>query len=401
MTQKLLIITESPTVRGVFDSVAEKCKSIRITWLDAASLLKRLLDDDANASSDDAPIVIVADLDLSVFNRSDLKNHFLAWSRGAAALAILPDSMMQGDNDFSGLDDLKFFDILRRPLYPVDLRFRLKAALSFVESKKVVKELRLSAKVFENSGEAIMITDREDRILKVNPAFTDATGYPMTELVGKRPDFLNSGRQNGQFYENMWAGVRNHGHWKGEVWNRRKNGEIFPQWMAVSAVRSIDGRIDHYVTILSDITDRLAEEKHLRHLAQHDFLTGLPNRVLLKDRFNQASASIRRHGGKMAVMFIDLDKFKAINDRHGHTIGDRLLVMVAERLLSSLRSMDTVSRWGGDEFVLLFSEVKSLQQAAHLAEKVVHGLQEPFRVGELELIVSASAGISLYPDHGT
>ena len=259
------------------------------------------------------------------------------------------------------------------------------------EEKKREDELLLSAKVFEFSGEAIIITDAQDRILTVNPAFEEMTGYPAREMSGRRPDFLNSGRQDDHFYEKMWAAVHRHGHWTGEVWNRLKNGRIRPMWTAVSAVKNAAGELDHYVTILSDITDRLAEEKHLRHLAQHDHLTGLPNRVLLQDRFSQAAANASRDGRKIAVLFLDLDRFKAINDQNGHIVGDRLLQQIAERLLACLRTTDTASRWGGDEFVLLFSGIVG---------KISRSLQEPFTVNGDVYRLSASIGVSFFPDHG-
>lgn len=226
------------------------------------------------------------------------------------------------------------------------------------------------------------------------------TGYPVGEVTGQRPDFLNSGRQDSHFYEKMRAAVHRHGHWTGEVWNRLKNGRIRPMWTAVSAVKNSAGGLDHYVTILSDITDRLAEEKHLRHLAQHDYLTGLPNRVLLKDRFSQAAANTGRDGCKIAVLFLDLDKFKAINDRNGHTVGDRLLQLLAERLLACLRSTDTASRWGGDEFVLLFPGITDTKHISGMVGKISHALQQPFKVNGDDYRLSVSIGVSFFPDHG-
>ncbi|MBI4792937.1 MAG: diguanylate cyclase [Deltaproteobacteria bacterium] len=268
------------------------------------------------------------------------------------------------------------------------------------EEKKREDELLLSAKVFEFSGEAIMITDAADKILAANPAFEKMTGYPAGEVAGRKPDFLNSGRQDDHFYEKMWAAVHRHGHWTGEVWNRLENGRIRPMWTAISAVKNLAGEPDHYVTILSDITDRLAEEKHLRHLAQHDFLTGLPNRVLLKDRFSQAAANASRDGRKIAVLFLDLDKFKAINDRNGHTVGDRLLQQLAERLLACLRSTDTASRWGGDEFVLLFPGIMETGNISGIVGKISRTLQQPFTVNGDVYSLSASIGVSFFPDHG-
>lgn len=269
------------------------------------------------------------------------------------------------------------------------------------EEKEREEALLLSAKVFEFAGEAIMITDAKDRILSVNEAFVAMTGYSIDDVIGRRPDFLNSGRQDHRFYEKMWEDVHQHGHWTGEVWNRLKSGRIRPMWMALTAVENSADEIDHYVTILSDITDRLAEEKHLRHLAQHDFLTGLPNRVLLKDRFSQAAAGANRNGWKIVLLFLDLNKFKEINDSSGHTVGDQLLQQVAERLLACLRSSDTACRWGGDEFVLLFPGITETEDISGIVEKITETIRQPFRINGDVYRISASIGISRYPEHGT
>lgn len=261
--------------------------------------------------------------------------------------------------------------------------------------------LRLSAKVFEYSGEAIMITDPGDRILAVNAAFTALTGYEFEEVKGRTPEFLGAGQEAEGFYEAMWAAVHRDGHWKGEVWNRKKNGEVYPEWLAITAVRNRDGDIDHYITIFSDITERKAEEEHIRHQAQHDFLTGLPNRVLLQDRFEQAVAlSKRGRPHPIALMFIDLDGFKAINDDIGHGVGDKLLQEVARRLSGCVRETDTVCRHGGDEFIVLLPDIGSGDFIPTVADKILAALRQEYGVDNHRLRVSASIGISLYPRDG-
>lgn len=262
-------------------------------------------------------------------------------------------------------------------------------------------ELRLSAKVFESSGEAIMITDPDDRILAVNAAFTVLTGFELAEVKGRTPAFLGAGKQKEGFYEDMWAAVHRDGHWKGEVWNRKKNGEVYPEWLAITAVRNRSGDIDHYISIFSDITERKAEEEHIRHLAQHDFLTGLPNRVLLRDRFEQAVAlSKRGRPHPIALLFIDLDGFKAINDAIGHDAGDRLLQEVSQRLTSCVRDTDTVCRHGGDEFIVLLPDIQSRDAIPTIAAKILQVLHYSFVIESHPLSVTASIGISLYPEHG-
>lgn len=261
-------------------------------------------------------------------------------------------------------------------------------------------ELNLSAKVFEFSGEAIMITDDQDRILSVNDAFTDVTGYPADEVIGRKPIFLDAGRADDAFYQKLWDTVHQAGHWKGEVWNRRKTGEIYPEWLAISAVRNQQGTVDHYISIFSDITERKSREEHIRHQAEHDFLTGLPNRVLLADRFEQLVANSRRHPQRIALLFIDLDGFKDINDAHGHRVGDVLLRTVAQRIQGCVRAADTVSRHGGDEFVCLLREIASIQAANKVAGTILREIEQPVRVANELLRVSASVGMAIYPDHG-
>lgn len=268
-----------------------------------------------------------------------------------------------------------------------------------VERKREA-ELKLSAKVFESSGEAIMITDREDRILSVNSAFTSVTGYSAHEVIGRTPRFLSAGKLGSDFYEQMWRTVHQNGHWKGEVWNRRKDGEVYAEWLAVSAVRNEGDDIDHYVSIFSDITERKMRDEHIEHQAQHDFLTGLPNRILLEDRFNRIIAHAQRHPQHVAVLFIDLDGFKKINDTLGHRIGDTLLCSVAQRLGGSVRSSDTVSRHGGDEFVCLLAELSGVDDAIKITETILHALQQPVVTEAHSLEVTASVGLSIYPEHG-
>lgn len=261
-------------------------------------------------------------------------------------------------------------------------------------------ELNLSAKVFEFSHEAIMITDDQDRILSVNDAFTEITGYGADEVIGRQPVFLDAGRADETFYKRLWDTVHREGYWKGEVWNRRKSGEIYPEWLVISAVRNAQGAVDHYISIFSDITERKAREEYIRHQAEHDFLTGLPNRVLLADRFDRLAAGARRHPQRIALLFIDLDGFKDINDRYGHRAGDTLLTAIAERLQGAVRTTDTVSRLGGDEFICLLTAIGSIQAARKAAEAILREIEQPVSVANELLQITASIGMAFYPDHG-
>ncbi|MBZ0071136.1 MAG: diguanylate cyclase [Gammaproteobacteria bacterium] len=262
-------------------------------------------------------------------------------------------------------------------------------------------ELQLSAKVFEHSGEAIMITDTLDRILSVNAAFTAMTGYDLDEVLGSSPAFLRQGLQEDAIYKCMWDAVCRDGHWKGEVHNRTKNGEVYPAWLALTAVRDKSGEIIHYISIFSDITERKARDEHIRFLAEHDYLTGLPNRVLLRDRFEQTVNLAKRDDPHpIAVFFMDLDGFKSINDTAGHAVGDQVLKEVAKRLQRSLRATDSIARHGGDEFILLLSNLYSREVVFGIADKLIRAIAQPFEVDGNAYRISVSVGISFYREHG-
>ena len=260
------------------------------------------------------------------------------------------------------------------------------------------KRLDLFAQVFENSGEAILITDAERHIVAINPAFTQITGYTREEVINKNPKLLSSGRQTPEFYRDMWKSINETGRWHGEIWNRRKDGEIFPEWLSIGTVRDEKGVVINYISIFTDITHRKESERHIQFLAHYDSLTRLPNRVLFGDRVQQALASSRRTGKRVALLFLDLDRFKSINDSLGHLAGDQLLQSVATHLKACVREMDTICRQGGDEFMILLTEIDRAEDAAHVAQKIVAAMSEPHLVGNSSLIVTFSIGISLYPD---
>ncbi|MBS0512711.1 MAG: EAL domain-containing protein [Proteobacteria bacterium] len=262
------------------------------------------------------------------------------------------------------------------------------------------RNLYLAEKVIENSLEGILITDDQARIISVNPAFTHLTGYTAEEVIGRNPAMLSSGRQNAAFYERMWESIHADGSWQGEVWNRRKNGEIFPEFLTINAITDHDGRLTNYAALFSDISQVKESEQRIRDLAYYDPLTGLPNRRLLDDRLQVELAHASRQHGRVAVMFVDLDRFKRINDSLGHEVGDQLLVEVARRLRSCLREDDTVARMGGDEFVVVMSDFDGPEGAVHAAGRMADALRDPIAVDGRELVVTCSIGISLYPDDG-
>lgn len=269
------------------------------------------------------------------------------------------------------------------------------------ERKRAEDGLRLAGKVFENNTEAIVITDAQNRIVMVNAAFTEITGYTQEEIIGRNPHLFSSGRHTAEFYQTFWKTLLEQDHWQGEIWNKRKNGEIFPEWLIVLLVRDEQTQaITHHIAIYSDISERKRKEDYIQFLANYDTLTKLPNRHLLMDRVHQAIAVAQRNRSKMALLFIDLDHFKTINDSLGHLVGDLLLQNVAQRFKNCLRRSDTIARQGGDEFVAVLADIGSESEATFIAEKLLESLHKPIEIDGHTLSITPSIGISLYPDDG-
>ena len=288
------------------------------------------------------------------------------------------------------------------PLNANGVRMRI-ALTDITELKLAEQELRVAATVFE-SQEGMMVTDAKNVILKVNHAFTNITGYTADEAVGKTPHLLSSGRHDTEFYTAMWSRINSTNTWQGEIWNRRKNGEVFPQWLTITAVRGEDGTVTHYVATLTDISARKAEEDEMHLLAFYDPLTRLPNRRLLLDRLQRAMTTSARTRQHCALMFVDLDNFKSLNDSLGHDIGDLMLQIVAQRLAICVREGDTVSRLGGDEFMVMLENLnESAREANALAEnigkKILAAINQPFQLAGHEYMTTASIGITLFINH--
>lgn len=268
------------------------------------------------------------------------------------------------------------------------------------QRRSLEADLRVSAAAFE-SQEGMVITDADTQILKTNQAFTIITGYSAQEAMGQKISLLKSGVHDASFYAEMWGCIKQHGSWQGEIWNRRKTGELYPQWLTITAVQDATGEVRNYVGALIDITTRKAIEEQIYHLAHFDALTNLPNRTLLDDRLQQSLAKAKREKRKLAVMYLDLDKFKAVNDAFGHDIGDQLLQEAARRLQVSVkRETDTVCRLGGDEFLILLSSVDVPEDANIVAEEILQSLSQTYLLKEHRLSISASIGIAIYPLHG-
>jgi diguanylate cyclase (GGDEF)-like protein/PAS domain S-box-containing protein len=265
------------------------------------------------------------------------------------------------------------------------------------ERKNAEEKITLAASVFTHARESIVITDADGTILDINDTFLNTTGYSREEIIGTNPRILQSGRQPPEFYIDMWQALLKEGHWSGEIWNRRKNGEVYAEIKTISAVCNEQGITTHYVALGNDITPIKKHQEQLERIANYDILTNLPNRVLLSDRLSQAMLQCSRHEKSLAVVFLDLDGFKAINDTHGHDVGDELLVVLSARMQEALREGDSLARIGGDEFVAVLDDLAKVEDCEPVLERLLLAASQPITIDNIVLKVSASIGVTLYP----
>jgi diguanylate cyclase (GGDEF)-like protein/PAS domain S-box-containing protein len=268
------------------------------------------------------------------------------------------------------------------------------------ERKKLEEELKLSALVLQNSSEGMLVTDENNLIIAVNPAFTDITGYTFAEVKGKNPRIFRSGRHDKPFYQAIWQAIITTGHWQGEIWDRRKNGEEHAKFLTINTIKNSDGKIHRYVALFSDITEKKKAEEMIWRQANFDSLTNLPNRQMFHDRLEQEVKKSRRSGLPIALLLVDLDRFKEVNDTLGHDKGDLLLIDAAQRITSCVRQADTVARLGGDEFIVILPELGDMASIQRIANNIIGKFTAPFQLGSDGAFVSASIGISLYPNDG-
>lgn len=268
------------------------------------------------------------------------------------------------------------------------------------DRKRTEEQLRLAASVFHNSAEGVMITDAEGVILSVNPAFGKITGYSAAEVLGRQPSLLRSEHHDAGFYREMWRRLHDEAHWQGEVWNRNKGGEAYLQWTTINRIDDDDGQPVRYVAVFHDVTDMRRKDERIQHLAFHDVLTGLPNRALILERLQHAIHRSQREGRRLSVTFIDLDRFKSVNDGLGHDVGDLLLQEVARRIQGRLRAMDTVARLGGDEFVVLMEDLDETRHCASLAGQLIAEISRPMQLRGHSVEIGASMGMAFFPEDG-
>ncbi|MCG5513638.1 EAL domain-containing protein [Ectothiorhodospira shaposhnikovii] len=289
---------------------------------------------------------------------------------------------------YTGMIQIKGKDLLHAVVHDITDRIRTE------------ERLRLADRVFQAAAEGIMVTDVQRRIVAVNPAFTEITGYSEQEALGQTPKLLRSGRHDESFYEALMQQLHDSGNWRGEIWNKRKDGTLYPEWLTISVVRDDQGEISHYVGVFSDIGQVKEAQRQLELMAHFDPLTGLANRALFKDRLNHSLRRAKRQGNTLALLFIDLDRFKTINDTLGHNQGDLLLQTVAKRMADNVRASDTLARLGGDEFVLLLENDATMSNIQTLCQKILTVLSVPVRLDEHEVVVTASIGVAIYPEDG-
>jgi diguanylate cyclase (GGDEF)-like protein/PAS domain S-box-containing protein len=349
------------------------------------------------ASREDRPDLILLDVMMPGMNGIEVMRRL----RTNPETSEIPVIFVSADSsEQSQLDTLELGadDYLNKPVVNSILQARVR---NLLQRKRVEQQLRLAAHVFEHSGEAILITDHTNRIIEVNAAFTNLTGYSPEDVKGKDPKILACGRTTRDEYIAMWQDIKNKGIWKGELWDRRKDGGIYPKLLTISVVRNHRGGIEFYIGSFADITEQKAAEDRIRHIAHHDNLTGLPNRLHLSVVLEQDLASARREQTGLALMFIDLDRFKLINDTLGHNIGDLLLIEAARRLQACVRESDIVARLGGDEFVVVLTGIEVALDAASVAHKILQTLGQPYTIEGNILHSTPSIGISSFPTDGS
>ncbi|MBA1323025.1 bifunctional diguanylate cyclase/phosphodiesterase [Pseudomonas plecoglossicida] len=296
---------------------------------------------------------------------------------------------------------IRLCELSARPLPIAGADCMLTIARDITERHLMQEKLQLAATVFENTAEGVLITDTDQRITAVNRAFSEITGYSEIEALGQTPRLLASGQHDSAFYVAMWHQLTAEGHWQGEIFNKRKNSELYPSWLTISAVRNSEREITHFVAVFADISSLKHAQAKLDYQAHHDPLTGLPNRALFENRLHAALQCSQVSNRQGAVLFLDLDRFKHINDSLGHPVGDLLLKGIAQRLKEQVRDVDTVARLGGDEFIILLPGLHKPSDASTIANKLLACFSAPFQAGEHEFFTSASIGISLYPQDGS
>lgn len=359
---------------------------------------------------DEPPDLILLDVRMPGMDGFELCGHLKRNTRTASVPVIFISAVKEAATRIRGFE-AGGVDYITKPFQAREILARVGVHIQLAFTQRDLtqrtaeledseRKLREHAMVFRYAQEAILIADSQRLIQEVNTAFTEITGYPAREAIGQRPRLLRSGRHDERFYDRLYETLASEGKWQGEIWNRRKDGDIFPAWETITAVQDDKGRISRYISIFSDISERKLTEERFRHLAHYDALTDLPNRLLFNDRCAHALDRARHHGYQMAMLLLDLDRFKPVNDNFGHAVGDVLLQSFARRLKSLVCSEDTIARLGGDEFTVILEKIAQPEDAEGVAKKIIASFQQPFEVQGHILNIGTSIGISLFPQDG-
>ncbi|MEG3640781.1 two-component system response regulator [Magnetococcus sp. PR-3] len=344
----------------------------------------------------DQPDVILMDAKMPVMDGFEACKR-IKEDPATAHIQILIITSLEDDESINRAYEVGASDYVPKPIHWVSLQNRVRFLYKMMMAER---QLTLTSKVFENTTEGIVVTDSEAQITNVNPSFESITGYDRQEVLGKNINLLQSGRHDSRFYNKMWRTLLDDGKWQGEVWNRRKNGEIYPQWVNISAIRTPDGQTESYVGVFSDLTRIKESEENLLYLSGHDALTELPNRLLFNDRLNQTLAEAADSGSRVAILIVDLDRFKVINDSMGHEVGDNLLTQIADRLKEICPAKTTLARLGGDEFGIILPAMSRNRDASQLAQEVLDRIALPMVINEVEVSIGTSIGMTIFPIDG-
>lgn len=389
---KILIIDDNPSNIALLGLALQDDYDIQIATSGSKGL--------ELANQDSAPDLILLDIMMPDMDGYQTCQLIKQTPQLANIPIIFVTALDEVDAEVQGLS-LGAADFLVKPINIDTARLRIRYQLERENMRRELERreasLRLAASVFAFSHDGIVITDAENRIINVNTAFTRITGYQLEDVRYKNPSILKSGRQKPEFYAAMWHSLLTQNHWNGEIWNRNKNGEIYAALTSISTVKDDKGNIDHFIGIFADITLIKNQQYNLERIAHFDALTGVPNRVLLIDRIDQAIAQTKRTGNLMAICYLDLDGFKPVNDTYGHTIGDQLLIEVTRRIKKCLRAGDTIARIGGDEFVLVFLDIKEPAECQMILNRVLAEVAENIILAGNNVSVSVSLGFTLYP----
>lgn len=341
-----------------------------------------------------AEVLIDYSQKIQLLNKQLLSNHITSSSQ-----ELMDSYHVSSQIDAQQASTLKggfYFTLLILSLFILSIWWKQKNKM-VTELQNSTEKVKLSARVFSDMNEGITITTSDGTIIDVNPTFCEITGYSREEIIGQNPRILSSGKQSPEFYQEMWRTILDQGHWQGEVWNRKKGGELYAERLTISSLKDDDGKLVNYIGLFSDITHSKKQQEKLNLMAHYDVLTGLPNRTLYKDRFGQAIAHSNRTDTQLAICFLDLDNFKPVNDNFGHEVGDLLLIEVAKRITANIRAEDTVSRQGGDEFAILLGDIRTLTQCEQMLSRIHQSLARPYMINKHSINISASCGITLYP----